>query len=110
MFLVDIASCRYDTHATTQNMALSLMAFPAEALVSLHFWDVRSEEQLHYLVDEDIVGDVVPDECRGVVSDLLSDILKDMLLSRSLARRKHFCSRPLKRFACLPEARRERFS
>ena len=60
--LVDIASLRYDAHATTQNMVLSLTAFPAGALVRVRFWDVRSEEQLHYLVDEDIVGGVVPDE------------------------------------------------
>ena len=74
--LVDIASFRYDTHATTQNMVLSLQAFPVEALVRLRFWDVHNEEQLHYLVDEDIAGTVVPDECRGVLSGLLSDIFE----------------------------------
>ena len=37
--LVDIASCRYGAHATTQNMVLSLPAFPVEALVRLRFWD-----------------------------------------------------------------------
>jgi len=88
--LVDIASRRYDTHATTQNMVLSLTAFPVEALVRLHFWDVRSEEQLHYLVDEDIVGDVVPDECRGVVSDLLSDMFEGHAIGPQLGSEKAF--------------------
>ena len=71
-------------------MVLSLTAFPVEALVRRRFWDVRSEEQLHYLADEDIVGDVVPDECRGVVSDLLSDIFEGHAIGPQLGSEKAF--------------------
>jgi hypothetical protein len=88
--LVDIASFRYDAHATTQNMALSLTAFPVDALVRVRFWGVHSEEQLHYLVDEDVVGDVVPDECRGVVSDVLSDIFEGRAIDPQLGSAKAF--------------------
>ena len=86
--LVDIASCRYDTHATTQNMALSLTAFPVEALVRLRFWDVHREEQLRYLVGEGSVGDAVPDECRGVVSDLLNAIFEGHAIDPQLGSEK----------------------
>ena len=54
----------------------------------LRFWDVRNEEPLRYLVDEDIAGDVVPDECHGAVSELLSDIFEGHAVDPQLGSEK----------------------
>ena len=51
---------------------------------------MHNEEQLHYLVDADIAGTVVPYECRGVLSGLLSDIFEGHAIDTQLGSEEAF--------------------